>query len=81
MGKAFIPLMRKPAANIMIPPKAVKSASIVGVVRGMIEVALENNIINTTNWGIAMSATKNPKVVAKMPAVKKSNMDFVSNIV
>lgn len=50
--KAFIPLIRKPTASIIIPPQAVKSAIIPGVVIGNINVTLKNDGITFIPRGL-----------------------------
>jgi hypothetical protein len=68
-GKDFIPLIRRPVANIIMPPKEVKSAIKAGVVIGNINVAPKNKASNIMICGIKINPTKYPRLVAKIPAL------------
>jgi len=70
IGKDLIPLILSPVASIKIPPLALKSASISGVVIGIMTEAPKNKTINTTNWGIKMAETIYPNEAAKIVAAK-----------
>ena len=71
VGKARIPHRRKPVASIMMPPQAVKSAIIDGLINAMIKVAAKNRITKTISWGIKITVMIYPSVEAKIAAVKK----------
>ncbi len=81
VGKARIPHRRKPVASIMMPPQAVKSAIIDGLINAMIKVAAKNRITKTISWGIKITVMIYPSVEAKIAAVKKSRIDLVSRMV
>ncbi len=70
VGKARIPHRRKPVASIMMPPQAVKSAIIDGLINAMIKVAAKNRITKTISWGIKITVMIYPSVEAKIAAVK-----------
>ena len=80
IGMNLIFEMRSPAAIVRIPPHAIKSASIVGVISGTILLETKNNDIKITICGKAIRLTAIPSVVAKMAAVKKSSTDFERSI-
>ena len=65
----------------MIPPQAVKSAIIDGLINAMIKVAAKNRITKTISWGIKITVMIYPSVEAKIAAVKKSRIDLVSRMV
>ena len=47
VGKARIPQSRKPVASMMMPPQAVKSATIEGLIIVMIKLAAKKRITKT----------------------------------
>jgi hypothetical protein len=55
VGKWRIPQSRKPVASIIIPPQAVKSAIIDGLINVIINVAAKNRITKMINWGIKIA--------------------------
>ena len=81
VGKARIPQSRKPVANMTMPPQAVKSAIIDGVINTIIKLAAKKRIANTISWGTKITAMIYPSAEAKIAAVKKSRIDLVINIV
>ena len=81
VGKARIPQSRKPVASMMMPPQAVKSAIIEGVINAIITLAAKKRIANTISWGTKITAMMYPSAEAKIAAVKKSRMDLVSSMV
>ena len=81
MGNDLIPEIRRPVASIKMPPHAVKSLSISFVVMGMIKEALRNSVKSTINWGTHTVHVINPRLAAKIPAVKKSRIDLENRIV
>ena len=80
IGNDLIPEIRRPVASIKTPPQAVKSFNISGVVSGMIKDALKNKTNSTIIWGIQTVQVINPRLAAKMAAVKKSRMDLENKI-
>ena len=73
-------MIRNPVANIIIPPQALKSANIAGLVKGKICVPNKYNEKNVINCGTATNETTYPTLQAKIAAVKKSKIDFAIKI-
>ena len=57
IGKILMPQMRRPVASMITPPHAEKSASIVGVARGISEFAPKWSALWIASWGTAIRAT------------------------
>lgn len=68
----LIPQMRSPVASSSMPPTALKSAIIIGVVSGMISDAQAASVSWIISIGTQIAETANPSVQAKIVAVKKS---------
>lgn len=72
----LIPQMRSPVASSSMPPTALKSAIIIGVVSGMISDAQAASVSWIISIGTQIAETANPSVQAKIVAVKKVEKGF-----
>ena len=80
VGNILTLIIRKPVANKRIPPTALKSLIMAGVVSGKIKPPQAKRIMKMINCGIEIGIVTAPKVVAKIIIVNKSRMDFVIRI-
>ena len=65
----------KPVIIVIIPPHALKSAIIVGVVKGIINCANKKHKIKIINCGTHISSWAYPSAAPNKIAVKKSKTD------
>ena len=80
VGNMESPRIRNPVATMIIPPQALKSFIIDGVVNGKIRPAAKKSARKIRNCGIATRETTAPNVQAKIMAVKKSRIDLEMRI-